>query len=249
VTTAPATDQRRLLDVQALDTRAAQLAHRRRTLPALADLEAVRKELADAEREQVTARTSVRDLKREVAKAEADVEQVRSRATRDRQRLDSGTGSPKDLQALGHELESLARRQSVLEEVELEIMERLEAAERALQVAVAHSAELAAQEAALKAQVDAALALIDADAAAVAKDRAEAAQGLDPGLVALYERIRVQSGGVGAAELRGNRCEGCRLELNSTDLARIRAMPPEAVARCEECGRILVRTGSGRGSA
>ena len=66
--------------------------------------------------------------------------------------------------------------------------------------------------------------------------------GLDAGLVALYERLRGQLGGSGAAALRGSRCEGCRLELNPLDLEQIRARPVDAVVRCEECGRILVRT-------
>lgn len=241
MTTAPAADQRRLLDVQALDTRAAQLAHRRRTLPALADLEALRAEIAEVEREQVQARTEVRDRTREVAKADADVEQVRSRAARDRARLDSGASSAKDVQALSSELESLARRTSALEEVELEAMERLEAAERAYQDVVARASDLATREVALRAQVDAALAVIDADAAAVAAEREQKATGLNQGLFALYERLRAHGGGVGAAALRGNRCEGCRLELNPTHLDEIKAMSPDEVARCEECGRILVR--------
>lgn len=245
MTTAPPADQRRLLEVQALDTRTAQLAHRRRTLPVLSDLESVRAELAGAEHEQVAARTLVKDSSREVAKAEGDVEQVRSRAARDQQRLDSGAGSAKDLQALTHELESLSRRQAVLEEIELEAMEKADEAERALQAAVGRTAELESRERALRAEADAALAVIDADAAAVAADRAEAVRGLDGGLVLLYERIREQRGGVGAALLRGNRCEGCRLELNPTVLAEIRAMAADEVARCEECGRILVRQEAG----
>lgn len=249
MTRAPAADQRRLLDVQALDTRTAQLAHRRKTLPALADLGAVRGSLVDAERELVTAKTRVKDLSREVAKAEADVEQVRTRADRDRQRLDSGSGTAKDLQALTHELESLARRQGVLEETELEIMESLEEAERAYQAVASRVADLKTRESALKAEVDAAESVIDADANAVAKDRLDAVDGLDAGLLALYERLRAHSGGLGAAALRGNRCEGCRLEVNPTDLAAIRAMAPDEVARCEECDRILVRSQAPAGSA
>ena len=59
--------------------------------------------------------------------------------------------------------------------------------------------------------------------------------------MALYEKMRAQHG-VGAAALRGGRCEGCHLSLNTVDLARIRAAPPDEVLRCEECRRILVRT-------
>lgn len=241
MSTAPEADQRRLLDVQALDTRSAQLAHKRRSLPVLADLAALRERLAGAERDVVVARTLVSDLRREVAKAEADVEQVRIRAARDRARLDAGAGSPRDLEALQHELGSLARRQGVLEEVELEVMERLEAAEEALVDAARLRDDLAARDADLAAQAEAALAEIDLEAAKVAQDREGAAEGLDAALMKLYERIRAQSGGLGAAALRGTRCEGCRLELNPIDLARIRSAAPDEVVRCEECGRILVR--------
>jgi uncharacterized protein len=132
VTTAPPEDQLRLLDVQALDTRTAQLAHQRRTHPVLARLTELDSRLADLETSLVASRTAARDLRRELAKSEADVEQVRSRADRDRARMDSGKGSAKDLQALSSELVALARRQGELEEVELEVMERLEAHEAAL---------------------------------------------------------------------------------------------------------------------
>jgi len=241
VSTAPEADQRRLLDVQALDTRTAQLAHKRRSLPVLVDLAALRERLAGAERDVVVSRTLVSDLRREVAKAEADVEQVRVRAARDRARLDAGSGSPRDLEALQHELESLGRRQGVLEEVELEVMERLEAAEEAMGAAGRLRDDLVAQEGALAAQAEVALSEIDREMAGVAGERGTAVEGLDAGLVTLYERIRAQSGGLGAAALRGTRCEGCRLELNPIDLARIRSAAPDEVVRCEECGRILVR--------
>ncbi|WP_273654414.1 zinc ribbon domain-containing protein [Cellulomonas fimi] len=241
MTTAPAADQRRLLDVQELDTRLDQLAHKRRTLPELARLLELDAQLADLHTALVTSRTAVEDLRRELAKAEADVEQVRSRARRDQQRLDSGQGSAKDLQALTSEIASLARRQGDLEEVELEVMERLEAHEGALtEVTKAYDA-LVAQKEAVEADRDAAFRTIDADAERVRGERATAAEGLDAGLVTLYERLRGQLGGLGAAPLRGRRCEGCRLELNPLDLDAIRSKGEDQVVRCEECGRILVR--------
>ncbi|NKY38851.1 DUF7581 domain-containing protein [Cellulomonas septica] len=241
MTTAPAADQRRLLDVQELDTRLDQLAHKRRTLPELARLLELDAQLADLHTALVTSRTAAEDLRRELAKAEADVEQVRSRAARDQARLDSGQGSAKDLQALTSELASLARRQGDLEEVELEVMERLEAHEGALaEVTKAYDA-LVAQKQAVEADRDAAFRTIDADAERVRGERATAAEGLDAGLVTLYERLRGQLGGLGAAPLRGRRCEGCRLELNPLDLDAIRSKGEDQVVRCEECGRILVR--------
>lgn len=241
MTTANALDQVRLLDVQALDTRLRQLAHRRRTLPEtarLAELDAERAALRDR---LVQARTVVGDVERELRKAEADVEQVSNRAARDRARLEAGSGSAKDLQGLQHELESLGRRQSELEDVELEVMERLERAqsevaglEQALATAEQQTTEVTTAQ-------ESAFGEIDTEADQVTAQRDDVAAGLDPALVTLYDKVREQTG-VGAAMLRGKRCEGCRMELTPVELARIAKLPPDEVVRCEECRTILVRT-------
>jgi predicted nucleic acid-binding Zn-ribbon protein len=242
VPTAAPQDQWRLLDVQAHDTRLAQLAHRRNTLPELAELErhTMRRRVLDDE--LVAARTTVSDVRRELSKAEADVEQVRSRVTRNQSRLDAGQGSAKDMQALQHELGSLAERQSVLEDAELEVMERLETAEGRIAELEGRAGELDGEIALLTKRRDEAFGAIDEEAAAERNARADAAAGLPGDLLALYEKVRDGRGGVGAARLFQRRCEGCRLELNPTDIARIRSAGDDAVLRCEECGRILVRT-------
>jgi len=246
VTSAPAADQRRLLEVQALDTRAAQLAHQRGKHPARAVLEAATARHDEAQERLVTVRTAVGDVRRELAKAEADVEQVRSRARRDQTRIDSGAVSVKDVQAISSELDALAKRQTHLEDVELEVMERLEQLEAELaEVESAHAAAAAEREAA-EAELVRVLADLDAQEAQAVAERAARADGLDAGLLALYERVRAHQGGVGVAVLRGHRCEGCRLELNASELAQITAAPADEVVRCEECGRILVREDLGR---
>ncbi|GAA4728976.1 C4-type zinc ribbon domain-containing protein [Isoptericola chiayiensis] len=239
--TAPPEDQRRLLEVQALDTRLQQLAHQRRNHPSLATVVELESRMADLHGSLVDSRTAVADLEREVTKAETDVEQVRTRAERDQQRLDSGSLGAKDAQAVVSELESLARRQGVLEETQLEIMERLEAHQTSLGEVEAAYGELRAAKEKAESERDAAFAEIDAARREVDEQRAAAADGLDASLVTLYDRLRSQLGGLGAAALRGNRCEGCRLELNPGDLATARGAAPDQVVRCEECGRILVR--------
>lgn len=239
---APATDQWRLLDVQTHDTRLAQLAHRRRNLPEHAELDRLAERSGQVGDELVAAQTAVLDLSRELAKAEADVEQVRQRAARDQARLDSGQGSPKDLQALQHEVQTLAARQSALEDVQLEVMERMEQANADLDRARAEAEGVQARIGGVTERRDAALAEIEAESQAEQRRRDDAVAGLPADLVALYERIRASSGGIGAARLYQRRCEGCRLELNTTDLGRLRTAPEDAVVRCEECGRILVRT-------
>lgn len=240
--TAAAQDQWRLLDVQAHDIRLTQIAHRQRSLPEHTRIGELQKSLSAADAELVTARTAAGDVGRELTKAEADVEQVRQRAARNRSRLDAGQGSAKDLQAIQHELESLANRQGVLEDAELEVMERQEQAEAAVEAAAARRAQVEAEIAEVEAARDKQLAALEDEAAAQRRDRENAAAGVPKELLALYEQIRANNAGVGAARLFQRRCEGCRLSLPPNDLNKIRSAPQDAVIRCEECSRILVRT-------
>ncbi|MFH5823361.1 zinc ribbon domain-containing protein [Georgenia sp. AZ-5] len=246
MTTAPVKDQRRLLDLQALDTRAAKLAHQRRTLPVLATLAELEGRAEDLHRAQVEAKTVAADTRRELAKAEADVEQVRSRAARHQAQLDAGTGLSRELVALQTELAQLAQRQAVLEEIQLEVMERLEDAE-------ARVAELQRQEDAISADVarhtaerDAQLAEIDAELENVRAERAALAGQVDAELLDLYEYARGRTGGLGAVALRGHRTEGAQVEFTLSELAAIDAAAPEEVITSEERGFILVRLDEGQ---
>src|ERR1041384_3563476 len=123
--------QRRLLDLQAVDTALAQLAHRRRSLPELGEIEAVAREISALEDQRVRAQVAVDDLDRDIARFEKDIEQVRSRKDRDQARLNAG-GAMREIEGLQHELATLNRRQSELEDAELELMEQRETAEQAL---------------------------------------------------------------------------------------------------------------------
>lgn len=234
--------QQRLLDLQAIDTRLDQIAHARAHLPQLAELADLEEKAQVIGAEYVRVQTAHDDVQRELRKSDADVQQVRDRAARDEQRLSSGMGTAKDLQALQHELESLARRQAELEDVELEVMERAEAIESDLAELTAGRERLAAQIAEVEVARDAALAALDAEASEVGAPRESVVSEVGAELIALYDKIRAQYGGLGAAALRQRRCGGCQLELNAVDLGRIKAAPEDEVIRCEECRRILVRT-------
>lgn len=235
------TRQARLLDLQALDTRLGQLDHQVASLPEHAELEALQRRARDEADDVVRTRTAHDDVQRELAKAEADVQLVRDRAARDQSRLDAGTGTAKDLQALQHEIATLARRQTTLEDVELEIMERAESLAADLARAQRRQEETAAQTAALSGTRDEKAASIGGQRDQVAAGRAALVGAVGEDLVALYEQIRAQRG-TGAAALVARRCTGCQLELNAVDISRIRAAAEDEVLRCEECRRILVRT-------
>lgn len=240
MTTASPEDQLRLLSLQALDTRAQQLVHSRKTHPSLGAIARLDKQIADLHGSLVDSRTAVRDIEREMAKAEADVAQVVARTEKNQQRLDSGSLGAKDAMAVTDELASLARRKGALEEIQLDVMERLEAHQDALDKVEAAHQELVDAKSAAEAERDAAFAEIDRQRTEVAAERADAVTTIDAGLIALYEQIRGRVG-AGAAALRGGRCEGCGMELNPVDLSAARSAGPDQVVRCEDCGRILVR--------
>jgi hypothetical protein len=234
--------QVRLLDLQRAETALSQLKHRRATLPELTKIIAST-ERADAVRiDQLEARTALADVDVEQRRLENEVEAVRTRASRDNQRLAAGGLPAKELEGLQHEITSLARRQSVLEDELLEVMEQREAADSRTQVLDTELAALAADQGEQESARDAAFAEIDGAATQHARERAEIAAELPDDLLALYEKVAAASGGIGAAMLKHRRCEGCHLELAGNELTTVRASKPEAVVRCENCRRILVRT-------
>ncbi|MET7547197.1 MULTISPECIES: zinc ribbon domain-containing protein [unclassified Streptomyces] len=239
---APA-DQIRLLDVQALDVRLSQLAHKRKSLPEHAEIESLTADLAQLRDLLVASQTEESDTAREQTKAEQDVDLVRQRAVRDQQRLDSGAvTSPKDLESLQREIVSLAKRQGDLEDVVLEVMERRESAQERVTELTARVSAVQAKVDDATARRDAATQALDDEAATVTKEREVVAGSVPADLLKLYDRLRAQSGGVGAARLYQRRCEGCRLELNITEVNDVKAASPDTVLRCENCHRILVRT-------
>jgi predicted nucleic acid-binding Zn-ribbon protein len=235
--------QLRLLELADLDAELGRLEHRRQGLPEHAELD--RLERRDAELRDAVASLEAEqgDLQRGQIKAETDVEQVRSRIDRDRQRLEAGqVSSPRELENLQSEIESLVRRQSDLEEIVLDLMERREGVQERREAALSEREEIAANRESVTARRDAALGEIGEQAGKASDQRAAVASEEPQDLLDLYERMRVQHGGVGAAALRRGRCEGCHLSLNTVDLNSMRAADPDEVLRCEECRRILVRT-------
>ena len=234
--------QLRLLELADLDAELARLDHRRRGLPEVAELARLEARASEVRDALVVAETELGDLAREQVRAERDVEQVRARIDRDRARLDAGqVSAARELASLQAEIENLHRRQDDLEEVVLELMERRETLESQLAELATERDRLSDQTAEVAARRDAAVKEIDEQAGRASDQRGQIAAEVPADLLALYDQIR-KTKGVGAAMLRGGRCEGCHLSLNAADLGVIRAAAPDEVVRCEECRRILVRT-------
>ena len=234
--------QLKLLALQDLDSRADHLRHQRAHLPEIARIAELETGRGDVDDRLRDARIAVDDLTAAQKQADAEVEQVKARRTRDRDRMDRGViTNPKDLEHMQHELVSLERRISSLEDQELEVMEQLEEAQTSLDTLSTQLAETDSQIGELAQTRDQRFAEIDADLAKAEAERMEAAAAFPDDLMALYERLR-STKGVAAAAVRARQCGGCQLTLDASELARIKAAPADEVLRCEECQRILVRT-------
>lgn len=234
--------QRRLLALAAVDAELTRAAHRRRSLPELAEIEQVDKDLLACRDSLVAAETAASDLDREIRKLEGEIDQVRAREDRDRGLLDSGSiSSGKQLEDLQHELATLRRRQTVLEDDLLEVMERREATGADVDRGRAAVADVEQRHLDVARRRDEALAELESTEEHGRQERRTLLGELPAELVALYERIRARNG-TGAALLRERRCGACRLELDRTAIGRLRDAAPDEVLRCEECGVVLVRT-------
>lgn len=234
-------DQNRLLELQRLDSHIQNLQIKLKNLPEVEQLVAIAKRVAAGQETLKSAEIELGDVEVELKRSEIEVEQVSERIKKDENRLNSGQGSPKELEQMQHEIGTLTKRKADLEDGELEIMIRFDAAKAKVETLKSDDAALAQLEAELKVRFEeASLALTSEISAEVAK-RSAAAPAIDKALIELYEKIRGNAGGVGAALLVGNTCEGCHLAITPVELEKIKSQSADEVVRCEECRRILVR--------
>jgi len=231
--------QRILLDVADLDRRIQQ-AERVRTNPAEgARINELSKERQEQLRE-LTGLTGARDdIRTELTRLESDVKVTEQRRTRDTDRLAAAT-NPKDAQAFERELASLAKRISDLDDIQLEVMSRLEQAEAAVATQQALIDATTGEGIALTAKAKATVATATVEIENLTRDRAAIVADIPAALLADYERRA--SRGIGVGLLQRGTCEGCRMVLSGTHISEIRRAAPDAVISCPECGGILVRT-------
>jgi predicted nucleic acid-binding Zn-ribbon protein len=235
--------QRSLLEVAELDAELSRIAHRAGHLPEQQDCERLQTEQAAADDRLGALRIALEDLDAQISRFELEIDAVRQREERDRSLLRS-VADAKQLSELQHELETLQRRQSSLEDSLLEVMEHREQLQAQQAAELAKTEALQADLAAAQQALDGALEEIDHARRVRSTRRDELTVALDPDLLALYERQRA-GGGPGAGALQGRRCGACRIEIDRGELARISAAAEDDVMRCPECGAILLRVKGG----
>ena len=234
-------DQQAILEVQRLDDQLASLAQREAALPETAALNAVVIKRNNVRDLRIAAETERTDVRRELSRAEGDVEQIMTRIQRDEARLNSGTGTPKELEQTQHELVTLGLRRAELEEVELTIMVQVEGISNRINELTAEEAKLAEEIADLEIQRENAMTIIINERTSVSEKRASIVSPIAQELKDLYAKLAADNNGNGAAPLVGNECKGCHLTINTTEVQRISTLPAEEVVRCEQCCCILVR--------
>ena len=232
--------QRSLLELAELDAELSRIEHRGKNLPAQQHLEEAQTAHRDANDRLAVVQIALEDLDGQVTKFESEIDAVRQREDRDRSLLAAGTVDAKQLTELQHELETLERRQSSLEDSLLEVMERREELQAQQAAALGQIDELQTKLAEAQRACDEQRAEIDQVRHQSVSRRDELVSALDAELVGLYERQRAH-GGAGAGLLQGRRCGACRIEIDRGELARISAAADDDVLRCPECGAILLR--------
>lgn len=231
--------QRKLLELQDIDLRLGRSRHRARVLQAdnrIRDLAARIEELAN---EMIREHAGLLDLDRAIARTEDDVARVRQRATRDRDIAASGVGAREQLD-LQNELDSLVRRQRELEDAELELLQRQEDLGTSIAAGTTRLETLKVELAECARVRDGELVELTAERRILNERRSILVAEIPLALLELYDRAR-GAGGIGAAELEGDRCGGCRLDLAPMEAARIRSAAADEVEMCEECGCVLAR--------
>lgn len=231
--------QRLLLDLQDLDNTLARLRRKRSTLAERTELEALRGDTASARDGFMQAQRELDTRRTELSRIEADVATVQQRRDRDNQMLSVSTSS-KEAQSLQGELETLSRRQSELEDRELELMEVVEGVQAAFAAAEEVLAGVDERRAVIQGRLDDAEQRLDAEISSNTKEREGVAAELQRDVLGLYEELRGRIG-IGAARLRGNVSEGSNMALAPAELSDIRATAPDEIVFCPGSGAILVR--------
>lgn len=236
------TAQKELLTIAHIDTQISQLVHRKRTLPEHEQLKKLNERRNSARDLVVAAQARLSDANRDMQRIESDLVPAKERLNRNRKRsTDGSVTDAKALRALLEEIDHLSGRIAKLEDEELELMQVIEDETKEEERLTQAKATVEESMRELLASRDAAGREIDAQLAELDKERTRLVKRLPESLMELYTKIAKRQG-VGAAELRARRCVGCGLEIDATSLQRFASAAENVVLRCEECGRILIRT-------
>jgi hypothetical protein len=200
-----------------------------------ADLRAVQRDLAA---KLISARNALDTVELELKRSETDLDLVEQRIAKDVARLNT-TNNAKDAQGIQSELESLKRRKSDLEDIELAILEQKEEVSAAYATVSSDKSSVDEELSASEARNEAEIMKLRSGLDLLSNDRAQQAARVSADLLELYDKKA--SRGVPVARLDGRECGGCRIGLGATALNEVQSLPRDEIATCPECQAILIR--------
>jgi uncharacterized protein len=229
----------RLLDLQEVDTRLDRLGARRAELEGGEEAAAARLSLSEAERTLGDVRLAADEAAREQRKLEGDADGFQQKITGEERRLFDGTvAHPKELESIQHEITNLKNRKSRVEDEQLEVMERREQLDTQAEAAEKSVEQARTALTDLQGSAEHELDDVAKEIAALEDERRSLAPSFDPDLLELYDDLRRQKKGIGAAAMVDGVCQGCHQQLSAVQLDRLRRQ--DGIRRCEHCRRILV---------
>jgi predicted nucleic acid-binding Zn-ribbon protein len=229
----------RLLELQALDSTIDRLAQRAAQLEAGEELAQARKVMEEAESRLGEIRLALDELTREQARLEHEIDSMSQKAAAEEKRMyDGSIANPKELEALQHEIANLRERRTRSEDVLLERMERREELEARAEIADGEANQARERVEATGGDAARELATIEADLAARRAERESLRPQFDEELFELYDDLRRQKHGIGAAALVDGVCQACHEKLSAMELDKLKRT--DGVRRCEYCRRILI---------
>jgi predicted nucleic acid-binding Zn-ribbon protein len=229
----------RLLDLQATDTSIDRLEHRRGQLEAGEDLAVARKQMEDAESRLGELRLALDSVTAESTRLEHEIDSMGRKLEDEQKRMyDGSIANAKELDALQHEITNLKERRSRTEDQLLELMVRREDLD-----ARASSADQDVAGARARVEEVGGDAANELDEIAGRLDELRAnrttlASEIDEELLELYDDLRRQKKGVGAAAIVDGVCQACHEKLSAMELERLKRT--DGIKRCEYCRRIVV---------
>jgi len=228
-----------LLELQKIDSIIDRLEYRRRNLPEQAELDALGIRMQSLESALGDQQALADDCSLRQRKLDGEVESLSLKIAAEEARLFEGkVASPRELSALQAEIESLKRRRSVIEDNDLEVMEEREAVDARLQALRADEQALQLSIAEALAKRDEVLGEIEGEVQRAMSERQAWVVKFDEELLATYGDLRASKGGVAIALLEAGTCQGCHMKLPAQEVTQLKRS--EAMAKCVECGRILV---------
>jgi predicted nucleic acid-binding Zn-ribbon protein len=231
-------DQKRLLELVQLDLDLVKNASDRVKLLAATEIQIASEKALALSDQLIDARNRVGDLELELKRSENDLELVENRIAKDKQLL-SATSSSKDAQGIEHELNTLAKRKSELEDAELGIMDELDTVRADLGAAEAAKSAAEAELGALREALSSNTSALDSKRAELTSKRVALVGLIDPELAVAYQKKADRAVAVG--RLSGRECGACRISITATNLEEIVALPADEIAECPNCQAYLVR--------